>query len=118
MNRTTSTLLSIGVSAVLIAAGVWVLYNHTIGFWPGHGRWAMGHHGMIGGGMGIVMILLWMVLIAAVVLLLSGAVSGLRGTKQNPDTYLGTEAPKKKGVWGRYLDRLNKATGGKPPCCH
>ncbi len=25
---------------------------------------------------------------------------------------------KPKGVWGRYLDRLNKVTGGKPPCCH
>ena len=36
----------------------------------------------------------------------------------DPDKYLGAEAPKKKGVWGRYLDRLNKATGGKPPCCH
>ena len=85
MNRTTSTLLSIGVSAVLIAVGVWFLYNHSMGFWPGHGRWAMGHHGMIGGGMGIVMIIFWVVLIAAVVLLLSGAVSGLRGTKQNPE---------------------------------
>ena len=27
--------------------------------------------------------------------------------------------PRRKGIWGRYLDRLNKATGGKPPsCCH
>jgi len=25
----------------------------------------------------------------------------------------------RKGFWRRYLDRLNKATGGKPPsCCH
>lgn len=23
-----------------------------------------------------------------------------------------------KGFWRRYLDRLNKATGGKPPACH
>ena len=22
-----------------------------------------------------------------------------------------------KGFWNRYLDRLNKATGGKPPSC-
>lgn len=28
-------------------------------------------------------------------------------------------ATKPKGFWGRYLERLNKATGGKPPsCCH
>ncbi|MFH1982295.1 MAG: hypothetical protein ABIL58_10640 [Pseudomonadota bacterium] len=26
-------------------------------------------------------------------------------------------APGKKGFWSRYLDRLNKATGGKPPSC-
>lgn len=26
---------------------------------------------------------------------------------------------KRKGFWRRYLERLNKATGGKPPsCCH
>jgi Cu+-exporting ATPase len=25
--------------------------------------------------------------------------------------------PKKKGIWGRYVDRLNKATGGKTPSC-
>ena len=30
-----------------------------------------------------------------------------------------TQEPKRKGFWKRYLDRLNKATGGKPPeCCH
>jgi len=23
----------------------------------------------------------------------------------------------KKGFWARYLDRLNKTTGGKPPSC-
>jgi hypothetical protein len=34
------------------------------------------------------------------------------------DKYLEAEAPKKKGIWGRYLDRLNKSTGGKPQCCH
>ena len=82
MNRNTSTFLSLGVSAVLIAFVVWFLYNHSIGFWPGHVRWAMGGHGMMGGGMGIVMILFWIILIAAVVLLFSGAINGLRGTKQ------------------------------------
>ena len=25
---------------------------------------------------------------------------------------------KKKGLWGRYLDRLAKATGGQAPRCH
>lgn len=28
-------------------------------------------------------------------------------------------AAQPKGFWGRYLERLNKATGGRPPsCCH
>jgi YHS domain-containing protein len=35
----------------------------------------------------------------------------------NPQKYLGASLPKKKGFWQRYLDRLNKATGGKPPSC-
>ena len=88
MNRTTSTLISIGVSAVLIAVGVWFLYNHSFGVWPGHGRWAMGHHGMMGGGMGIVMIIFWIILLAAIVLLFSGAVNGARETKQNREDVL------------------------------
>ncbi|MDJ0784577.1 MAG: YHS domain-containing protein [Desulfosarcinaceae bacterium] len=36
----------------------------------------------------------------------------------DPERYLSTRPPKRKGFWGRYLERLNKATGGKPPCCH
>jgi YHS domain-containing protein len=36
----------------------------------------------------------------------------------DPEKYLKAETTKRKGFWGRYLDRLNKATGGKPPCCH
>ncbi len=24
----------------------------------------------------------------------------------------------RKGFWRRYLDRLNKSTGGRPPACH
>jgi YHS domain-containing protein len=35
----------------------------------------------------------------------------------NPDKYLASRSPKRKGWWGRYLERLNKATGGKPPRC-
>ena len=23
-----------------------------------------------------------------------------------------------KGIWSRYIDRVSKATDGKPPCCH
>jgi len=38
--------------------------------------------------------------------------------KLNPDKYLAQKSPKRKGWWGRYLERLNKATGGEPPKCH
>ena len=37
---------------------------------------------------------------------------------ENPDKYLSTKSPKRKGLWGRYLDRLNKTTGGKSQHCH
>jgi YHS domain-containing protein len=36
----------------------------------------------------------------------------------NPDKYLAQKAPKPKGIWGRYLDRLTKETGGKAMKCH
>jgi YHS domain-containing protein len=36
----------------------------------------------------------------------------------NPEKYMEQKPSKRKGWWGRYLERLNKATGGKPPHCH
>ena len=36
----------------------------------------------------------------------------------NPKKYLETKPFKRKGLWGRYLDRLNRATEGKPLKCH
>ena len=41
-----------------------------------------------------------------------------RAFMADPKKYLESKPKKHKGIWGRYLDRLNKATGGKPPCCH
>lgn len=38
--------------------------------------------------------------------------------KANPEKYLNLKAPTRKGWWGRYLDRLNKVTGGKAQQCH
>ena len=85
MNRKTSILLSLGVSAVLIAAAIWLLYRHSAGMWMGSGRWGMGYHHMMGGGMGIVMIIFWVVLIGALVLLVSGVINGTRGSQANDD---------------------------------
>jgi YHS domain-containing protein len=36
----------------------------------------------------------------------------------DPEKYLGAKTSKRKGWWGRYLDRLEKATGGRAPQCH
>ena len=36
----------------------------------------------------------------------------------DPQSYVKSGPTKRKGFWGRYLDRVKKATGGKPPCCH
>ena len=36
----------------------------------------------------------------------------------HPKRYLKGAHPKRKGWWGRYLDRLEKATGGKSMSCH
>ena len=36
----------------------------------------------------------------------------------DPNKYLQSAPKKKKGMWGRYLERLEKATGGKSMNCH
>jgi YHS domain-containing protein len=36
----------------------------------------------------------------------------------NPQKFLVSQSPKRKGWWARYLDRLEKATGGKAQKCH
>jgi YHS domain-containing protein len=41
-----------------------------------------------------------------------------RTFKTNPEQYLGDSPKKRKGFWGRYLERLSKTTGGKPLKCH
>jgi YHS domain-containing protein len=35
----------------------------------------------------------------------------------NPEKYLKDISEKPKGFWKRYLERLNKTTGGKTPKC-
>ena len=76
MNTKTSTLISLGISVALIAAGIWFLYNHHNYFGYGDGDWIMPHHMMMGGGgMGIIMILFWVAVLTAVGLLVSGLIS-------------------------------------------
>lgn len=73
MSRKASMLLSIGISIALIAGAIWFL-NSRLGY--GMGYWGMPHHRMMGGGyMGIFMILFWVVVMAAIALVISGALS-------------------------------------------
>ena len=37
---------------------------------------------------------------------------------ENPKKFLVLECDKPKGWWGRYMAKLNKATGGKRMKCH
>lgn len=81
MNRKASTLLSLGISMALIAGAIWFLFNHQNSFGYGYGSWFMPHHMTIGGGgMGIIMILFWVAVIAAIVLVVSGIATDRRST--------------------------------------
>ena len=82
MNRKTSTLLSMAISIALIALGVGFLYNHNMDFWSDNGQWTMGHRGFMGGGMGFIMIIFWVLLIGALVLLISVMPEGVSGSRQ------------------------------------
>lgn len=38
--------------------------------------------------------------------------------QDSPKQYTATLPSEPRGWWRRYLQRVEKATGGKPPCCH
>jgi YHS domain-containing protein len=38
--------------------------------------------------------------------------------EENPQKFLNPKPAKRKGLWGRYLERLEKTTGGKSINCH
>ena len=85
MNRRTSTLLSVGISAALIAAAILLLHRRNRHMWFDSWYWGGDFYTMMGGGMGIVMIIFWIVLIGAFVLLVSGLINGIHGSRQNAD---------------------------------
>ena len=37
---------------------------------------------------------------------------------KDPQKFLDPKPKKRKGIWGRYMDRLQKATGGRAQKCH
>lgn len=80
MRRLTTTWIGIGITAVLVAAGVWFLYGWGTGYGYGGGSRLMPHGMMPGGGMGLVMILFWVIVLIA----LASIVSGLLADRGNP----------------------------------
>jgi YHS domain-containing protein len=38
--------------------------------------------------------------------------------EEHPQKFLSPRPAKKKGLWGRYLERLEKASGGRAMKCH
>ena len=79
MDRKTSTLMSLGISMALIAAGIWFLYNHHDSLGYGARGWIMPFHIMMGSGrLGIVAVLFWIVVFSAIGLLVSGLISNHR----------------------------------------
>jgi putative membrane protein len=77
MKTKKNTLMSLGISLALIAAGIWFLSYHMNFSGYGYGGWDMPGHMMFGGGgMGIVMILFWFAVIAGIALVVGGALSG------------------------------------------
>lgn len=77
MSRKSGTLTSLGISAAVVAGTFWFIYHNSIGY--GFSQWNRPYHMMMGGGgMGIFMILFWVVAIAGIVLALSGITPGKR----------------------------------------
>ena len=76
MDRKVSTLLSVGISIALIMGAIWFLFYHQNSFGYGNGQWIMPHKMMIGGGgMGLIMILFWVAVIAVIAIVISGIFS-------------------------------------------
>ena len=40
-----------------------------------------------------------------------------RSFEEKPERYVEEDPPRSRSLWRRYLDRLKKSTGGKPPSC-
>jgi putative membrane protein len=85
MSRKKSLLLSIGMSVAFIAIGGWLLYGHNMANWPQNALCTFGQHSMMGGGMGIVMIIFWILVIAIFALVILGAFKEAGNAKSKRD---------------------------------
>ncbi len=86
MNSKVNTLISLGVSLAVIAGGIWFLYNHHNIFPYGGGQWHMPHQMWSAGTtmVGIV-ILFWIMVAAAVALVVSGVAAAYHDLGQHSE---------------------------------
>jgi hypothetical protein len=62
MNRKTSTLISVGISLSLIAAGIWFIHDHLAGLELNTRSRPETHHAIMANGRGVIMFVVWMIL--------------------------------------------------------
>jgi len=68
MNRKVATVISLAVSISLLALGIWFIYNRHSPLWQGGWGPHMGHGALMGGGLGLVMPLFWVIVCIGIVL--------------------------------------------------
>lgn len=83
MKRKAATFIRLGLTVVLIAVAIWFFYYHYVDLWIGSSSWIMGHNYMHGYGMSIIMLIIWIVLIGALFILISGLINGSCCSKKN-----------------------------------
>lgn len=83
MNRKASTFIRLGLTVALIAVTIWFFYIHYLDLWIGSGSWSIGHNYMHGYGMSIIMLIIWIVLIGALLILISGLINERRFSKKS-----------------------------------
>ena len=106
MNRKSTSYMSLGLSMALIAAVIWFLYYLYTGPWGRFDGWQAPHHGwmMEGGGIGLIMIIFWVIVVAAITLLISGAVCSRHPLERNDDRVSKLEILKQRHARGE-IDR-------------
>lgn len=80
MVRKTGTLLSIGISAVLVTAAIWLLFGHYADLWGPHRGWRMPHGMVTGSGPVLLAVLFWTFAIIALMFLNKTLLSHRRAT--------------------------------------
>jgi putative membrane protein len=88
MNLRRNRIVNLGITLAVIAFGLWVFRD--FGLWQGFRNLHLGRGAMTGSGMGVVMILFWLIVLTAVIALISGVWGqpGRRGNAAGPDDAL------------------------------